>query len=48
MRVVNDGIGMDPAELDQVFELEITRAGVQDELRTLFDVVLYLDYKADL
>lgn len=42
---LNTLVGVD---LDQVFELEITRTGVQDELRTLFDVVLYLDYRADL
>lgn len=34
--------------LDQAFELEIERTGVQDELRSLFDLVLYLDYAADL
>jgi hypothetical protein len=34
--------------LDQVFEVTIDRAGVQDELRQLFDLVLYLDYTADL
>jgi hypothetical protein len=34
--------------LDQPFELVIDRTGVQDELRTLFDIVLYLDYTADL
>jgi hypothetical protein len=35
-------------DLDQSFTLEIDRTNVQEELRTLFDVVLYLEYKADL
>lgn len=42
---LNALVGLD---LDQPFELEIDRAGVQDELRNLFDLALYLDYTADL
>jgi hypothetical protein len=33
-------------DLNQPFSLEIQTAGVSDELRQLFDVVLYLDYQS--
>jgi hypothetical protein len=34
--------------VDQAFTLDIDRTGVAEELRALFDVVLYLEYTADL
>lgn len=34
--------------VDQVFTLEIDRSGVADELKALFDVVLYIEYTAEL
>ncbi len=50
-------LGSDPAlplnafvdlPVDQVFTLEIDRAGVADELKALFDVVFYVEYTAEL
>ena len=34
--------------LDQAFVLELDRSGVEDELRALHDVVLWVEYAADL
>jgi hypothetical protein len=36
------------AKVDQVFTLEIDRSGVADELKALLDVLLFLEYEADL
>jgi len=34
--------------VDQVFTLEIDRSGVVEELKSLLDIVLYVDYRAEL
>ena len=42
-RPLNNLVGLN---LNQPFVLEIDRTGVADELKQLFDVVLYLEYTA--
>jgi hypothetical protein len=38
--------GLAGKDVDQPFTLEIDRAGAPDELKGLYDVVLYLEYQA--